>query len=148
MAPSIGNFWRRGWRMTNGLACRPITKLSVAARVPWSVACVSWAPRARIHIHNLRRRKQSLSCPSSMLLTGERSATCPESVSVRRDPCPAAFFTGNTMQVGVDLHDDVIFFVSCEMLQCMQNASMAFDTTDSTWYFLTEAHVYNGWSLN
>ena len=83
-----------------------------------------------------------------MLLTGERSATCPESVSVRRDPCPAAFFTGNTMQVGVDLHDDVIFFVSCEMLQCMQNASMAFDTTDSTWYFLTEAHVYNGWSLN
>ncbi len=94
MAPSIGNFWRRGWRMTNGLACRPITKLSVAARVPWSVACVSWAPRARIHIHNLRRRKQSLSCPSSMLLTGERSATCPESVSIRRDPCPAAFFTG------------------------------------------------------
>ncbi len=47
-----------------------------------------------------------------MLLTGERSTTCPDSVPVRRDPCPAAFFTRDTMQVNVGLHDDVIVFVS------------------------------------
>ena len=87
---------------------------------------LSWAPRATIHIHihiSGDASNPSAAPPqhvrASMLLTGERSATCPDSVSVRRDPCPAAFFLRgirSTMQVNVDLCDDVMFFVS-EMLQ-------------------------------
>ena len=126
MAPSFGNFWRRGWRMTNGLACRPITKLSAAARVPLSVAWAFLGAQGH-HPHphpHLRRRKQSLSCPSTtcqgLHAVDRRTERHVPRLRLRqaRPVSRRVFLRGirSTMQVNVDLCDDVMFFVS-EMLQ-------------------------------
>ena len=136
---AFGNFWRRGWRMTNGPRM-PANHESLRGRpgVPLSVAWVfpgrPGHPSIRIHMSPETQAipQLPLHCPQhvrdpSMPLTGERSATCPDSVlrQARSVACRVFdFCTRHTMQVHVDLHDDVMFGVCCEMLQCLQNASL------------------------
>ncbi len=114
---------------------------------------LSWAPRATIHIHihiSGDASNPSAAPPqhvrASMLLTGERSATCPDSVSVRRDPCPAAFFYAG---YGVRCRSTL----TCAMMSCFLSPRCSRiitvpaervdgipDTTVSTW-FSTEART-------
>ena len=98
-------------------------------------------------------RTQALSCPppqgTSMLLTGERSATCPDSVPVRREPCPSRLLRGIRCRSTLTCTMMSWFSSPGEMLQCMQNASVALRTRQTLPGTLTEApDTATGLSIN